>query len=197
VAERTDLPVVSFADAAAWEAWLEAEHLRSPGVWLAIGRKGSELPSVTYPEAVEVALCFGWIDGQKGAGDALAWRQRFTPRGPRSRWSKINVAAATRLGEAGRLRAAGHREVERAQADGRWAAAYDAPRTATPHPDLAAALDANPAAAAAFAALGSRERYAMLYRVGEAKRAETRARRVATYVGMLERGETLSLWPSR
>jgi len=185
------LPVLPFASAAAWEAWLEREHATAAGVWLQIAKKDSGIATVTYAQALDVALCFGWIDGQKRAFDATWFLQRFTPRKRDSRWSKINVGHAERLIAAGRMRPAGLAQVEAARADGRWAAAYDGQRSASVPPDLQAALDANPAAAACFATLTGANRYAILYRVQDARRPETRARRIARFVAMLERGETL------
>jgi uncharacterized protein YdeI (YjbR/CyaY-like superfamily) len=186
-----ELPTLSFATPEDWAAWLEEHHADAPGLWLEIAKAASGIPSVTYAEAVEVALCYGWIDGQKARGDELRWRQRFTPRGPRSKWSRINREKAEALIAAGAMRPAGLREVERAKADGRWEAAYDGQRTMGVPDDLRAALDANPTASAAFAELDSANRYAILYRVHDAKRPETRARRIATYVDMLARGERL------
>jgi uncharacterized protein YdeI (YjbR/CyaY-like superfamily) len=187
----SDLPVLSFPDRDAWAAWLEEHHADAPGVWLEIAKAGSGLPSVTYADAVEVALCHGWIDGQKARGDDRVWRQRFTPRGPRSRWSRINRDKAEALLASGAMRPAGRREVERAQADGRWDAAYEGQRTMGVPDDLRAALDADPAAAAEFESLDSANRYAILYRVNDAKRPETRARRIEKFVAMLARGERL------
>jgi uncharacterized protein YdeI (YjbR/CyaY-like superfamily) len=178
------------ADAAAWEAWLEAHAAHSAGVWLAIPKKGSGRTAPTYAEALDVALCFGWIDGQKAPLDAAFFLQRFTPRGRRSIWSKRNREHIERLTAAGRMRPAGLTEVERAKADGRWDAAYDGQATAEVPADLRAALDAVPAAAALFAELDSTNRYAILFRIGGAKRAETRARRIDDFVAMLARGET-------
>jgi uncharacterized protein YdeI (YjbR/CyaY-like superfamily) len=172
-------------------AWLEAEGGRSPGVWLACVKKDAGVPGVSYADALEAALCRGWIDGQRRTGDERRFLQRFTPRGRRSRWSKINRTRAEALIAAGEMRPAGLAEVERARADGRWEAAYDSHRTATVPDDLRAALDASPRAAAFFAGLDSNNRYAVLYRVQEAKRPETRARRIAKYVAMLEAGEKL------
>jgi uncharacterized protein YdeI (YjbR/CyaY-like superfamily) len=187
-----DLPTLAFATVAAWEAWLEEHHADAAGVWLSIARKDSGRPSVSYPEALDVALCFGWIDGQKAAGsEPGTWRQRFTPRGPRSRWSRINREKAEALMARGAMRPAGLAEVERARADGRWDAAYAGQRAATVPDDLRAALDAEPAAAAAFEALDSRNRYAILYRVQAPKRPETRARKIAEFVAMLARGERI------
>ncbi len=189
---KDGLPVIPFATAAAWEAWLETNHDTAPGLWIRYARKESGLATVTYVEAVEVALCFGWIDGQVGraaAGDW--WIQRFVPRRARSKWSKINCGRAERLTREDRMRPAGLAEVAAAKADGRWDAAYHSPRAMVVPDDLRAALDADPKAAAFFATLKSQNRYAILYRVADAKRAETRARRIAQFVAMLARGETL------
>jgi uncharacterized protein YdeI (YjbR/CyaY-like superfamily) len=166
------------------------EHgARTPGVWLKLAKKGAGTPSVTYVEAVEAALCHGWIDGQARRLDDSAYLQRFTPRRPRSVWSKVNRERALALIEQGRMAPEGLRQVELARADGRWDAAYDGPRTATVPDDLRAALDADAAAAAAFAALDGRNRYPVLHRVMTAVRPQTRARRVAQLVAMLARGE--------
>lgn len=183
--------MLGLATREAWAAWLEAGHASSPGVWLRIAKKGSGVASVSYAEALEVALCHGWIDGQKRPLDDRFWLQRFTPRTPRSRWSKRNRGLAERLIASGEMSAAGLREVERARADGRWDAAYDSHSTATVPPDLQAALDADPGAAAFFAGLDSANRYAILYRVQEARRPETRARRIATFVAMLAEGRRI------
>jgi len=186
-----DLAVVELADRGAWAAWLEAGHASSPGVWLKIAKKGSDVRSVSYAEALEVALCYGWIDGQKRPLDDRFWLQRFTPRNPRSRWSKRNRTLVERLIANGEMAPAGLREVERARADGRWEAAYDSHATATVPPDLQAALDADAGAAAFFAGLDSANRYAILYRIQEARRPETRARRIATFVAMLAEGRRI------
>jgi uncharacterized protein YdeI (YjbR/CyaY-like superfamily) len=178
-----NLPTVSFASRAEWESWLAEHHEDSVGVWLQLAKKGIE--GVSYAEAVEVALCHGWIDGQAAALDETHWLQRFTPRRPRSRWSKINRDKATALIERGEMKPAGLREVERAKADGRWDAAYAGARTATVPDDLQAALDADDRAREFFATLDSANRYAILYRVQDAKKPETRARRIAKYVAML------------
>jgi len=186
-----DLPILPFASAAAWEAWLEAEHATAAGVWLRIAKKRSGIPTVTYAEALDAALCVGWIDGQRRAFDATWFVQRFTPRKRGSRWSKINTEHALRLIAAGRMRPAGLAQVEAARADGRWDAAYAGQASATVPDDLRAALDRNPDAAAFFATLRGANRYAILYRVQDAKRPETRARRIDRFVAMLARGETL------
>lgn len=171
-----------------WRAWLEANHDTSPGVWLLIAKKGSGVDTVSYSDAVDEALCFGWIDGQKGRYDDSYFRQRFTRRVKRSPWSKINTERATRLIDAKRMRPAGRREVDAAKADGRWDAAYAGQANATVPDDLQAALDASPTAAAAFADLDGAHRYAILYRIGAVKKPETRARKIAEYVDDLEQG---------
>jgi uncharacterized protein YdeI (YjbR/CyaY-like superfamily) len=183
---------VKFASRAAWEAWLDAAHADTPdGVWIEFARRGSGIPSVTHAEALELALGYGWIDAQKGEGDETHYVQRFVPRRPRSRWSKVNRAAAEALIASGAMRPAGLAEVERARADGRWDAAYDSPRTATVPDDLAAELASRPAAREFFESLESRNRYAILYRLQDAKKPETRARRLAKFVAMLEAGERI------
>jgi uncharacterized protein YdeI (YjbR/CyaY-like superfamily) len=191
MAAATDLPVLEFSDKAAFAEWLAREHTASPGLWLKIAKKGAPAPTIGYGEAVEVALCFGWIDGQKRGLDDHHWLQRLTPRRPRSPWSKINREKAEALIAAGAMQPAGLAEVERARADGRWERAYAGQRTAQVAPDLRAALDAEPAAAAFFAQLDAANRYAIVWRVEEAKRPETRARRIEKLVRMLAAGETL------
>lgn len=186
-----DLPVLSFDSREGWAAWLERNHAASPGIWLRLAKKGSGLPSVTRDEALEVALCYGWIDGQARSVDESTWLQKFTPRGARSIWSKINREKAERLIAEGRMRPAGLAEVERAKADGRWEAAYDSPSRATVPDDLQAALDASPRARDFFAALDGRNRYAILFRIQTAKKPETRAKRIRDFVRMLENGEKL------
>jgi uncharacterized protein YdeI (YjbR/CyaY-like superfamily) len=179
------LPVLAFESAGAWEDWLAAHHAGSPGVWLKLAKKGSGVASVSYSDALDVALCYGWIDGQKGRFDASHWLQRFSPRKPASRWSRINTQRAEALIEAGRMRPPGLREVERAKADGRWESAYHSQSTAAVPADLATALAASERAAAFFATLDSANRYAILYRIAEAKRPQTRAKRIAAFVTML------------
>ena len=179
------LPVLHFESADAWEAWLAANHADSPGVWLKIAKKSSGVPSVDCSQAVDAALCYGWIDGQKDSHDLAFWLQRFTARRPASKWSRVNTERAEALIRAGRMRPAGLRQVEMAKADGRWQAAYHSQSTATVPADLGVALEANPRAAAFFATLDRANRYAILYRVADAKRPQTRARRIATLVAML------------
>jgi len=188
--EKNGLPILSFTGRAEFAAWLD-EHVGDRGIWLRIAKKGTGIESVDHDQALDVALRYGWIDGTAQRVDDVYFIQKFTPRTKRSRWSKINRASAERLIEAGEMRPAGLREVEAAKADGRWEAAYAGAAGSTVPDDLRAALDANPEAAAFFETLTSQNRYAILYRVGEAKRPETRARRIEKFVGMLERGETL------
>ena len=185
-----DLPIECFVDAAAWERWLE-RHPASEGVWLKIAKKDSGAVSVSYAEALDVALCHGWIDGQKKGFDALHFLQRFTPRRPRSTWSKINVAKIEALTAAGRLRPAGLREVEAAKADGRWDAAYDGAKSMEVPPELAKALTKNRKAKAFFDALDKTNRYAVCWRVQTAVKPETRQARVEKLVAMLARGEKI------
>jgi uncharacterized protein YdeI (YjbR/CyaY-like superfamily) len=186
-----DLPEHAFASQEDFEAWLEEQHATAPGVWIRIAKVGSGIPSITSVEAIESCLCFGWIDGQRGKGDGTTYRQRYTPRRARSKWSKINRERAERLALEGRMRPAGHAEVRRAKEDGRWEAAYDPPSRIQVPEDLQRALDAEPRAKAEFAQLDSLNRYAVLYRVHDAKRPETRARRIEKFVGMLARGERI------
>lgn len=181
---------VLFDSAQAFEAWLAQRHGSADGLWLRLAKQSATEPGLRYAEAVEVALCWGWIDGQKQALDAQHFLQRFTPRRARSIWSKINVQKAQALIEAGRMQAPGLAQVEAARADGRWARAYDGARTATMPADLVAALDAEPRAKAFFATINAAKRYAVLWRVQTAVKAETRARRIAQLVAMLARGET-------
>jgi uncharacterized protein YdeI (YjbR/CyaY-like superfamily) len=180
-----DLPILPFASRHAWEQWLAEQHATSRGLWLKIAKKDSGIATVTYAEALEVALCYGWIDGQKGAFDQDYFLQRFTPRLAKSKWSKINCAKVEALIAQGAMQPAGLREVERAKADGRWAAAYDAPSRAAVPDDLQQELDQHPAAKAFFETLDRLNRYAILYRIQDARKPETRARRIATFVAML------------
>jgi uncharacterized protein YdeI (YjbR/CyaY-like superfamily) len=184
------LPILMFGSAAEWEAWLEANP-EADGVWVKIAKKSTGIESVRYPEVLESALCFGWIDARREALDDEHFLQRFVPRRPRSRWSRINRETAERLVAEGRMRPAGLAEVERAKADGRWDAAYDPQSTSVVPDDLAAELASRPAARAFFEALDSRNRYAILHRLQDAKKPETRARRLAKFVAMLEAGERI------
>jgi uncharacterized protein YdeI (YjbR/CyaY-like superfamily) len=182
---------LQFAKAAQWAAWLRKHHAKSTGVWLRIAKKGADDTSVTHPEALELALCFGWIDALRKNDGPQHWVQRFTPRGKRSIWSKVNREKALKLVALGRMQPAGLKEIERAQADGRWQAAYDPQSTSSVPPDLQAAFDAQPAAQAFFETLDSKNRYAVLLRLQTAKLAATRARRIEAFVAMLARGEKL------
>ncbi|MDX6547670.1 MAG: hypothetical protein QOG33_1220 [Gaiellales bacterium] len=187
-----ELPHLTVADAAAWRAWLAGCHRDSPGVWLVLAKKSTVTPtSLTYDQALDEALCHGWIDGQRLRGDETTYLQRFTPRRTRSAWSKRNVGHIERLTNEGRMHPAGTAEVERAKADGRWDAAYAGQRSIEVPPELAAALAAEPRAQAMFEILTSQNRYAILYRIDGAKRAETRQKRIEQFVAMLARGETV------
>ena len=178
-------------DQETWLFWLRTNHAASSGVWLRIAKKGANVRSVSYPQAVDAALCFGWIDGQKKSDDESYWLQRFTPRSEKSIWSKINREKAIRLIELGQMNAAGLREVERARRDGRWDGAYDSPSGATISADFQAVLNKTPRAKAFFATLDRRNRYAVLFRIQTAKRAETRAKRIKQFAEMLSRHEKI------
>ncbi len=186
-----ELPELLVPDARAWRAWLETHHADSTGVWLVMGKKGGDVTALSYEPAVEEALCFGWIDGQLRARDAGSSLIRFTPRTRTSRWSQSNVDRVARLEAEGRMTAAGRAVVAAAKADGRWEMAYAGAATAEVPPDLAAAIAAVPEAQAMFDVLTSTNRYALIYRVQSVKRAETRARKIAGYVAMLSRHETI------
>jgi uncharacterized protein YdeI (YjbR/CyaY-like superfamily) len=185
-----DLPILPFADAGAWEAWLVA-NAASKGLWLKIAKKDSGIATVTYAGALDVALCHGWIDGQKRSFDGDYFLQRFTPRRPKGLWSKINIGHAERLIAEGRMRAGGQREIDAAKADGRWDAAYDGARNMETPPELAAALAKNKKARTFFETLDKTNRYSVCWRVQTAKKPETRAKRVEALVAMLARGEKI------
>lgn len=184
-----DLPVRLFRSQKAWETWLARHFDSSPGLWLKVARKSAMLRSVTYQETLDVALCHGWIDGQRRSCDDESYLQRFTPRGPRSIWSKINRAKALELIERGRMRAGGLATIERAKQNGQWEAAYDSHRTATEPEDFTTALGNNPKAKAFFATLNSQNRYAILFRIQTATRDETRRKRIDQFISMLEKHE--------
>jgi uncharacterized protein YdeI (YjbR/CyaY-like superfamily) len=191
-----ELKLVRFANAGAFETWLRRHHADTPdGLWLELSKKGSPFTTVTYAEALDVALCFGWIDGQKGSVGAASWKQRFTPRRPRSLWSRVNCAKAEALISEGRMQPSGLAEVERAKNDGRWAVAYDSPKNATVPDDLAQALARTPKARTLFEALDATNRYAILHRIATARKAETRSRRIQTFVADLSVGKVP--WPDR
>ena len=193
-AVKADPSPTLFRNAKAFETWLKKHHATSDGLWLQIAKKGADEPSVTYPEAVEIALCWGWIDGQKKGLDDRHFLQRFTPRRARSIWSKINVDKVAALIEAGRMQPAGQAQIAAAQADGRWGQAYDGSRTSSVPDDLQAALDASPKAKAFFATVNASNRYAVLWRVQTAVKPETRAKRIAQLVEMLARGEVVHIF---
>ncbi|MFD1313693.1 YdeI/OmpD-associated family protein [Streptomyces kaempferi] len=186
-----DLEIVTFESAEAFETWLGENYTVSPGLWLKLRKKGPGIVALDYAQALDVALCYGWIDGQKAKCDDQWWLQRFTPRKPSSKWSKVNRDKVAALIEQGRMHPPGQAEVDRAKADGRWEAAYDGAKTAAVPEDLMAALTADPAAAAFFETLDRQNRFAILYRIQDAKKAETRARRIEKYVAMLAKGEKL------
>jgi uncharacterized protein YdeI (YjbR/CyaY-like superfamily) len=188
---RSDLPVRSFASRARWEAWLAAQPLTSKGVWLKFAKAASGIASVSKQEALDVALCHGWIDGLVDKFDTDYWLVRFTPRRPRGKWSQINRERALVLNKLGRMRPAGMNEVERAKLDGRWKAAYASQSKATVPDDLQRVLDRNPRAKRLFDKLDRVNRYAILYRIHDAKKPETRADRIQKYTTMLSRGETI------
>lgn len=192
---RRKLPIKLFRTRQAWETWLERHFSNSPGLWLRIAKKAARLATVTHGEALEVALCHGWIDGQRLSHDDQTFLQKFTPRGPRSVWSKINVGKVEALIAEGRMREGGQDAVDLAKADGRWSSAYHPQRTATPPRDLLQALTRNPEAKALWASLSSQNRYAILFRVTTALRPETRAKRIARFVEMLAQGKTI--YPER
>jgi len=187
-----DLPELIVLDRPAWRTWLAAHHSDAAGVWLVLAKKGISQPtSLTYDQALDEALCQGWIDGQLGRRDEATYRQRFTPRRARSRWSQSNVERVERLGRGGRMLPAGMAAMERSKADGTWELAYAGQATVQVPTDLAAALDSSPEAKAFFEVLSSQNRYAILYRLGSARTATTRTRRIEAFVTMLARGETL------
>jgi uncharacterized protein YdeI (YjbR/CyaY-like superfamily) len=186
-----EIPTLPFETKKKWADWLAKQHDKSAGVWLKLAKKGSGIPSVTYEEALEVALCYGWIDGQKNGFDDKYWLQKFTPRGPKSIWSKINTEKAERLIVSGDMKPAGLKAIEAAKADGRWEAAYSSQKNMTVPDDFQAALDNNKKAKAFFGRLNSANRYAILFRIQTAKRPETRAKRIQQFIEMLERGEKL------
>ena len=190
-ANPAEYPIVHVPDQAGWEAWMHEHHADLPGVWLRMARKASSLQSPSHDEALDVALCYGWIDGQAKSYDAESWLQKYTPRGKRSVWSKRNREHIARLIASGAMQPAGLAAVEAAKADGRWDRAYDSPGTAEVPADLQAALDARPDAAAFFATLKGQNRYAILHRVQTAVKPETRARRIEKFVAMLERKEKI------
>ena len=188
---KPDLPVKLFTDQKTFEAWLAAHGATSAGLWLRLAKKAATLEALSYQEALESALCYGWIDGQRKVFDEQTWIQRFTPRGPKSSWSKINRTKAEELIERGRMRPPGLAAIDGAKRDGRWDAAYDSHSTSVPPRDFLAALNKSPKAKAFFATVSRQNRYAVLYRIQTAKKAETRQKRIALFVAMLAKHETL------
>ena len=186
-----EIPTLLFKNAKAWETFLLKNNGTSNGIWLQLAKKSSGTTSVTYSEALDIALCHGWIDGQKKAFDESFWLQKFTPRGARSIWSKINREKALDLIQSGRMKPAGLLEIEKAKVDGRWAAAYDSQKSATVPVDFQAELDAHPDANTFFSTLDSGNRYAILFRIQTAKKPETRSRRIQEFIAMLERKEKI------
>jgi uncharacterized protein YdeI (YjbR/CyaY-like superfamily) len=186
-----DLPILAFETQQDWEAWLNENQAASKGIWLKVAKKEAAIPTVTYAEALEGALCYGWIDGQKASFDDQYWLQKFTPRRPKSVWSKVNCDKATALMAAGRMQPAGIRQVELAKADGRWDAAYDSQSKITVPDDFQRELDNNPEAKAFFSTLNSVNRYAILYRIHTAKKSATRAARIQKFIEMLEKHEKI------
>lgn len=180
-----------FKSKQAWAVWLEKNHQKSSGLWLRHAKKGSDLESVSYKEALDVALCYGWIDGQKRPESEEAWLQKFAPRTSRSIWSKINREKVQALIASGEMKQPGLAAIENAKSNGRWEAAYDSPAGATIPPDFQAELDANPKAAEFFETLNKANRYAILWRIQTVKKAETRAKRIEYFIGMLLRNEKL------
>jgi len=188
----TDLPILPFENKKKWADWLARQHDKSTGLWLKLAKKNSGIPSITYDEALEVALCYGWIDGQKGSFDEQYWLQKFTPRGPKSIWSKINTEKAETLITSGKMNPAGLRAIEAAKKDGRWEAAYASQKNISIPEDFQAALDKNQKARIFFATLKSAERYSFLFRIQTAKKPETRAKRIRQFIEMLEKSEKIS-----
>ncbi len=188
---RADLEILQFAGPADWESWLNDHHSDTPGVWLRIAKKGSTPRTVTYAEALDVAICHGWIDGQRRPQDESFYLQRFTPRGPRSKWSQVNRQKATDLIAAGRMREPGHVQVNAAKSDGRWERAYEPQSRATVPADFQQALDQNPAAKEFFSTLTGTRRYAFLYRLHNVRSPARRAQRIARYIVLLSDQQTL------
>lgn len=187
----TDLPIVPFASKKKWADWLAKQHDKSTGLWMKLAKKAIGVPSIIYEEAVDVALCYGWIDGQKKGFDDKYWLQKFTPRGAKSIWSKINTEKAERLIANGEMKPSGLKAIEAARADGRWEAAYASQKNISVPDDFQAALDRNKKAKRTFESLKSAERYSFLFRLHHLKRAEIRAQKIQRFVERLESGEKL------
>ena len=188
---KESLPIIHFESQEDWEAWLQENYETSGGIWIKLAKKDSGIESVSRQEALDIAICYGWIDGQTASVDDNFWMQRFTRRRPKSKWSKINCQKATELIAQGKMKARGLEEVESAKQDGRWDKAYDSQRTMTVPDDLQKKLDENLRASEFFANLDSKNRYAILYRIHDAKKPETRARRIEKFVAMLNEGKKI------
>jgi uncharacterized protein YdeI (YjbR/CyaY-like superfamily) len=186
-----DVPIMLFDSPHAWEQWLAERHAQTQGVWLKIAKKGADASSVSYADALDAALCYGWIDGQKKSYDDTFWLQKFTPRRPRSVWSRVNTAKAEQLIASGRMRPTGQREVDAAKGDGRWGRAYQSQGALTLPDDLRAALDSHPGARAFFDTLNKANRYAICHRVETARKPETRRARIDKFIAMLAANERL------
>jgi uncharacterized protein YdeI (YjbR/CyaY-like superfamily) len=191
MAKTSELPILLFESQSAFEAWLEVNHATSDGLWIKMAKKESGHASINHPQALDVALCFGWIDGQRLKFDAEYFLQKFTPRRARSPWSKVNQDKVAALIANGKMREAGLKEIERAKADGRWAAAYESQSKMAVPEDFQVELDKNPAAQAFFDQLNSVNRYAILYRITTAKKAETRQSRIEKFIAMLNEGKKI------
>lgn len=187
----SDLPVLAFASQSKWADWLAKNHDKSDGLWMKVAKKDSGIPSVTIVEALDMALCYGWIDGQRGSFDDKYYLQKYTPRRPKSTWSKINVEKVKRLIASGQMQPAGLKAIEAAKADGRWEKAYDGQRTMTVPEDFQAALNKSKKAKAFFETLNSVNRYAILFRIHNVKKAETRTRKIKQFIEMLEKNEKI------
>jgi len=189
--KSSDLPTLPFASQKKWASWLAKQHAKSLGIWLKLAKKDSSTASVTYDEALDVALCYGWIDGQKKGFDDKYWLQKFTPRGSKSIWSKINTVKAEKLIASGEMKSAGLKAIELAKRDGRWAAAYESQKNISVPDDFQSVLDKNKKAKDFFATLNSVNRYAILFRIHNAKKAETRVKRIQQFIEMLEKKEKI------
>jgi uncharacterized protein YdeI (YjbR/CyaY-like superfamily) len=185
------LPIIPFETQQDWEAWLKEHYTKATGIWLKLAKKDADIASISYAEALESALCYGWIDGQKAPFDGQYWLQKFTPRRPKSIWSKINCEKATTLIAEGRMQPAGLWQVELAKADGRWDQAYGSQSKIAVPTDFQSELDKNPEAQAFFSTLDSANRYAILFRIQTAKRAETRFARIQKFIEMLSKHEKI------
>ena len=189
--KSAETPILSFASKKKWADWLSRQHDKSAGIWLKIAKKGTGMGSVTYEEALDVALCYGWIDGQKGSFDDRYWLQKFTPRGMKSIWSQINKEKSEKLIASGEMKPAGFKAIEAAKQDGRWKNAYAGQKTMSVPDDFQDELDKHPKAKAFFVTLNSVNRYAILFRIQNVRKPETRSKRIGQFIEMLERGEKL------